>query len=105
MADFSKVKIRILNGPFSALPYGEEEIEREVKISKAEAGYMAKPEGGFRCDNCVFFIGEPKKEGRCTKVHGPIRPQDCCNKFESPGELGQEEYKEQKEEEKDAGSL
>lgn len=91
-------------GPFSSMPalppYKKEEIERyDIKESKPEAGYLPAPPGGFRCDNCMFWLGlqkGSKDRGKCSKVIGDIRPQDCCNRFwhESYGETEKEQIKE-----------
>ena len=91
---------------FSSLPplppLKKEEIERyDMKKSKSSAGYAPCPPGGFRCDNCIFWLGlqkGSKDRGKCSKVLGDIRPQDCCNFFwhESYGEAEKEQMKEDK---------
>lgn len=47
------------------------------KIPKYSAGYGSNPLG-FSCGVCMYF-----RKGTCILVDGAIRPQDCCNLFNS----------------------
>ena len=47
------------------------------KMSQKAAGYVGKPKGKQRCDNCVQWA----PPASCNIVAGPIRPSGWCNLY------------------------
>jgi hypothetical protein len=46
-------------------------------MSQKAAGYVGKPKGKQRCDNCVQWA----PPASCNIVAGPIRPSGWCNLY------------------------
>ena len=52
------------------------------KLSKASVSYQNEPHGKQRCDNCIMYIYQTRKTGRCTLVRGLILPFGWCVEWE-----------------------
>jgi hypothetical protein len=50
------------------------------KISRAQAAYQDKPQGGLSCQSCTFF----RKPHACQVVEGEISPDGWCRLFDMP---------------------
>jgi hypothetical protein len=50
------------------------------KVSRAEAAYQDKPNGGMTCEACTFF----RKPKSCQVVDGDISPDGWCKLFDMP---------------------
>ena len=53
----------------------------EAKSPPAALKYQNHPKGGSKCSGCRFFLANkknPKANGGCTLVSGPISPNGWC---------------------------
>jgi hypothetical protein len=48
--------------------------ESKPKHSKIEAGYIAHPKNGHRCDGCTMW----RPPNKCSAVAGDIKPEGWC---------------------------
>ena len=49
----------------------------QAKLSPADSGYQARPNGGQRCELCANW----QAPGSCKVVSGPISPSGWCSLF------------------------
>ncbi len=56
----------------------------DLKLAPSEAGLMTSDKP-FACKFCIHFIPgpTPKATGRCTEVATEIKPEMCCNLYET----------------------
>ena len=52
-------------------------VAASSKMSQKAAGYVGKPKGKQRCDNCVQWAAPAS----CNIVAGPISPAGWCNLY------------------------